>query len=194
MKIDSKFFNSLPNFDEYYQHINQLFEEGKTTGNDQSQAMLNYTKLSLARTKRGLKTFECSPELLTVAKQSKKTNWLVISEAWCGDAGNIIPLFVKLAEQTPGVILKVMIRDDHPEMMKNYLTDNAKSIPIFVAYDQDFKPTPYWGPRPKPAQEMVINNKQNPSMPYEEFAISLQKWYQKDKTTTLQTELIEYLK
>jgi hypothetical protein len=194
MKIDAKFFNALPHFDTYYNHILQLFKEGKTTGDNQSNAMINYTKLSLARTKRGLKNIQCNDALVHAAKNTSKKNWLVITEAWCGDAGNIVPLFVKLAEQTPGVTLKMMIRDEYPKMMENYLTNGAKSIPIFVAYDDDFTPNPYWGPRPKPAQDMVIENKQNPQLPYEEFAIVLQKWYQQDKTETLQKEITEYLK
>lgn len=192
MKIDQVFFESLPNFETYYKHILQLFEEGKTTGDNQSEAMLNYTKLSLARTKRGLKTFSCNKDLLDVASQTKKKNWLVITEAWCGDAGNIIPLFVKLAEQTPGVNLRIMVRDEHPEMMDNYLTNGGKAIPIFVAYNDEFTPTIHWGPRPKPAQDMVMKNKDNPQMSYDEFAIVLQKWYQQDKTETLQEEMAEY--
>ncbi len=194
MKIDSNFFSNLPDFNTYYNHILQLFNEGKTTGPNQSEAMLNYTKLSLARTKRGLKTFKCSAELLDAAKNSSKKNWLVITEAWCGDAGNIIPLFHLLAEQTPDVTLKIMIRDEHPIMMENYLTNGAKSIPIFVAYDDEFTPVQHWGPRPKPAQDLVMSNKVNPQMSYEDFAISLQKWYQEDKTETLQKEITEYLR
>ena len=126
--------------------------------------MLIYTKLSLARNKRGLKTFSVNESLLKVANQTARKNWLVITEAWCGDAGNIVPLFVKLAEQTPGVNLKIMIRDEHPEMMENYLTNGGKSIPILVAYDDVFSKTLQWGPRPKAAQDMVMENKNNPQM------------------------------
>lgn len=193
MKIDQSSFDNLPDFNTYYQHILQLFEAGKTTGDNQSEAMLNYTKLSLARTKRGLKTFKCTDELLKAAEQTSRKNWLVISEAWCGDAGNIIPLFALLAEQTPGVTLKVMIRDEYPEMMENYLTNGGKSVPIFVAYDNDFTPVPQWGPRPKPAQDMVMENKNNLQLSHDDFAIVLQKWYQQDKTETLQKELTDYL-
>ena len=194
MKISKTFFEDLPQFDQYFNHIQELFSQGKTTGEDQSENMLNYTLLSITRMKRGLKTFEISEELLQAAKDTPRKNWLVISEAWCGDAGNIVPIFAKIAEKIPTINLRIMLRDENPEMMENYLTKGGRAIPIFVAYDNDFKETPHWGPRPKPAQEMVLENKKNPIGSHDEFAILLQKWYQQDKTLTLQKELIDYLK
>ena len=191
MKVNKVFYDTLFDFDSYHEHIINLFDHGKTTGSNQSEAMLNYTKLSLARMRRGLKTFKCNPELLDAATKSNHKNWLVISEAWCGDAGNIIPLIAKLAEQTEGVSLKVMLRDEHPEVMKNYLTNGGSSIPIFIAFDDDFNEVQHWGPRPKPAQDMVMENKKNATIPHDEFAILLQKWYQQDKTETLQKELLD---
>ena len=193
MKVSKEFFDKLPTFTQYYTHIQALFSEGKTTGHNQSESMLNYTKLSITRMKRGLKTFVINDELLQVAQSSHRKNWLVISEAWCGDAGNIIPIFQKLAEQVPGINLKIMIRDEYPDIMDNYLTNGGRSIPIFVAFDDSFEDVSHWGPRPKPAQDMVMENKKNPKATYDEFAIILQKWYQKDKTLTLQQELIDYL-
>ncbi len=191
MKVTKEFYNELPEFDAYYQHIQELFESGKTTGANQSEGMLNYTKLSLTRTKRGLKTYQLTEELVDKVKANSTKNWLLISEAWCGDAGNIIPIMKLLADEVGGVTLKVMIRDEYPEVMENYLTNGAKSIPIFVLFDEDFNEVKRWGPRPAPAQNMVMEHKANPQLSYEEFSVELQKWYVKDKTHTLQEELVE---
>lgn len=190
MKVTKEFYKKLPNFETYYSQIIALFEAGKTTGPVQSEPMVNYTKLALARTKRGLKTVELKPELIKVAKSHPSKNWFLISEAWCGDAGNIIPVMHLLAEEVGGVTLKVMLRDEHPEVMESYLTDGGKSIPIFVLFDDDFNEIKRWGPRPAPAQEMVIENKNNPTLAFDEFIVELQKWYVQDKTETLQDELI----
>lgn len=191
MKVTKEFYNQLPDFDTYYSHIKELFVEGKTTGSNQSEAMMNYTKLSLARTKRGLKTFKLKPELIKAAKSNSSKNWFLISEAWCGDAGNIIPMMRLLAEEVGGVTLKVMLRDEYPEIMSSYLTNGGKSIPIFVLFDEEFNQIKKWGPRPNPAQNMVIEHKENSNETDEEFSVLLQKWYVKDKTITLQNELVE---
>jgi hypothetical protein len=191
MKVTKEFYAELPDFDTYYSYIKDLFESGKTTGANQSEAMLNYTKLSLARTKRGLKTFKLKPELIEAAKNNASKNWFLISEAWCGDAGNIIPMMRVLAEQVGDVTLKVMERDEHPEVMESYLTNGGKSIPIFILFDEEFNQVKKWGPRPNAAQEMVMDHKANPKATYEEFSVELQKWYVKDKAETLQNELIE---
>lgn len=191
MKVTKDFYSQLLDFDTYYGSIKELFENGKTTGANQSEAMLNYTKLSLARTKRGLKTFKLKPELIEVAKKHHSKNWFLISEAWCGDAGNIIPMMRLLAEEVGGVTLKVMLRDEYPKVMEGYLTNGGKSIPIFVLFDEEFNELKKWGPRPIPAQGMVMEHKKNPKLTYEEFSVELQKWYVKDKAETLQNELIE---
>ncbi len=194
MKVTKEFYNNLPAFESYYTHIQSLFEEGKTTGENQSEAMLNYTKLSLARTKRGLKTFNLKPELIEAAKQHESKKWFLISEAWCGDAGNIIPMMALLAKEVEGAELKVMIRDEHPEIMENYLINGGKSIPIFVLFDEDFNQLKKWGPRPEPAQNMVVEFKKNAVLSYEYFSVELQKWYVQDKAETLQNELIDLFK
>ncbi len=190
MLVTKELFDSLQNFNAYYKYIQDLYAEGKTTGENQSVAMLNYTKLSLTRLKRGLKTYKISPKLVEAAKQHPSKNWMLISEAWCGDAGNIIPIIALLAEQVPGVTLKVMLRDQHPSIMKNYLTNGGKSIPIFVLFDANYNELKRWGPRPTPAQNMVMEHKANPTLSYEDFSVALQKWYVADKTETLQQELI----
>lgn len=194
MKVTKEFYNDLPDFDSYYTQIKELYEVGKTTGENQSEAMLNYTKLSLARTKRGLKTFKLKSELIELAKNHASKNWFIISEAWCGDAGNITPMMKLLADEVEGVTLKVMLRDEYPEVMGNYLTNGGKSIPIFVLFDEEFNQLKKWGPRPEPAQNMVLENKKKPTLSYEDFSVELQKWYVKDKAETLQKELIELFK
>jgi hypothetical protein len=194
MQVTNTFFNELPNYQQYFELINNLFEQGKTTGDNQSEAMLNYSKLGISRTKRGLKTFQITEELLAAAKSLKATKWLVISEAWCGDAGNTTPIIAILADQLDNVDLRVILRDDNPEIMDNYLTNGGRAIPIMVFFDDELNEVFRWGPRPKPAQDMVMEHKNNPEETYEEFSIRLQKWYQQDKTQTTQQELTDLMK
>ncbi|CAG5080346.1 thioredoxin family protein [Parvicella tangerina] len=194
MIITKKKFKELPDFPSYYQLSLDLFAKGKTTGANQNEAYLHYTKLSLARTKRGLKTLFPSDELKSTAANSSRKNWLLITEAWCGDAGNIVPMIANLAEAIKEVDLRIALRDEHPEIMDHFLTNGSRSIPIFVAMNSDMEYASHWGPRPRPAQKMVMNNKNNPQVSTEEFQVQLQKWYLEDRGATLDKELVEYLK
>lgn len=191
--ITKDLFNSLPDFKTYFEFIQELYSNNKTTGENQSEKFLNYTKLGIARTKRGLKTLVPSQEIIDIASSSNYKNWLVITEAWCGDAGHILPFIENIASKAEGVTLKIMLRDEHPEIMDQFLTNGGRSIPIFVAIDENFKYKSHWGPRPGPAQEIAMNHKKKPTKSYEEYQIELQKWYLEDKAKTLQKELLEYL-
>src|ERR671921_2574989 len=64
---------------------------------------------------------------------------LVIAEDWCGDASNTIPIIAKFANAVPGIELRVIQRDQHPEVMNRYLTNGSRSIPILIALDESFQ-------------------------------------------------------
>ena len=53
---------------------------------------------------------------------------LVIAEDWCGDAANTIPVLAKWAEQVEGLELRIIPRDEHPQVMDRYLTDGSRSL------------------------------------------------------------------
>ncbi len=182
-------FLAFETFDQFWERIQLLFQEGKTTGPNQSEAMIHYTQMSITRTKRGLKHYEISAELQQAVKTTKATNWLLITEAWCGDASNTVPVIALAATINPAIQLRVMVRDEHPDLMQNYLTNGSKSIPILVVMDDMGNELGKWGPRPAVCQELVITSKQNPTITQEELMSSIQKWYIQDATVSTQAEL-----
>jgi hypothetical protein len=183
-------------YKQYRDLIDSLIKENKTTGNNHSEDYINYTKMNVQRMDRLDKTIEISADVANVfLKLDKKLNWLVITEAWCGDAAQICPVIAKLATLTSNIDLKFILRDEHPEIMEMYLTNGGKSIPILVCLDAENKmPLGHWGPRPKKAQEMVLEHKENPQEPYLEFVKKLQLWYLQDKTQSIQLEITTKLK
>lgn len=180
----------------YKELMASLVAEGKTTGPNQSEAMANYTKMNEKRMKRLDKTFKVSEELLeAVADLEKDYIWLVITEAWCGDAAQTVPIIQKVAEGSDRIELGIILRDEHPELMEKFLTDGAKSIPKLIIIDKESMQVEQdWGPRPAPAQELLMEFKANPDLSYSEFSLSLQKWYNQDKGGTTQAELLQTLK
>ncbi|MEL6671215.1 MAG: thioredoxin family protein [Bacteroidota bacterium] len=178
----------------YRELVDTLVAEGKTTGPNQSEAMVGYTKLNAARMRRLEKTFTPLPELETVVRNiDSPQTWLIITEAWCGDAAQILPIVEQLAALNPHIQTQYVLRDENEDLMDMFLTQGSKSIPIVILIDQESGEVKgHWGPRPAEAQQMVLDRKADPSpTPYQEFQMELQKWYMKDKAVSIQREFGE---
>ncbi|HQR17607.1 MAG TPA: thioredoxin family protein [Gemmatimonadales bacterium] len=113
---------------------------------------------------------------------------LVIAEDWCGDASNTIPILARLVEEVPGLELRVLRRDEHPEVMDRYLTDGARAIPIVIALDSEFREVGHWGPRPKELQSWVMANRT--VVPKAEIYPQVRKWYARDRGESTLREVL----
>ena len=193
MKITKEIFNNAMDFETYDKHVKELFAQGKTTGDNQTSNYIYFTKLGIQRLKRGLKTTTLISKVIGTLNKTKAINWLVISEAWCGDAVNIIPSIVKMAEADKKISLKIILRDENPEIMNRFLTNGTRAIPIVIFLDDNFNELANWGARPKPAQQIVIAHKENPVKSFDEVKVDLQKWYIQDKGQTVQCEFRDIL-
>lgn len=62
-------------------------------------------------------------------------NLLAIAEAWCGDVYRELPTAVRIAEAA-GMDLRIFLRDENPDIMDEFLSNEGKSraIPVFVFY------------------------------------------------------------
>jgi hypothetical protein len=115
-----------------------------------------FTRLNLHRTLRLERTWQPPPELAArLARLTVPQTWLVISEPWCGDSAQCLPCLVVAARLSPLVRLRMLTRDDHPDIMDRYLTRGTRSIPILVALDDHGRELWRWGPRPAAAQAVV---------------------------------------
>lgn len=177
----------------YRDLIDQLLAENKTTGHNHSEAYLDYTRMNVQRMSRLDKTAKVSHLLKeTVESIQEDQFWLVITEAWCGDAAQNIPYLVKLAELNPRIELRLILRDEYPEVMDDYLTDGARSIPKLVAMTADLSCELFtWGPRPASAHNLVLEYKRDSKgMSYQEFSETLHLWYARNKNQELESELL----
>ena len=114
---------------------------------------------------------------------------LVIAEDWCGDASNTVPIIAKLVDSAPGLELRVILRDENPELMDQYLTNGARSIPIVIALDDKFEEVGHWGPRPTELQAWVMANRA--TTPKTELYPQVRKWYARDRGETTLREVLE---
>jgi len=180
-------------YDTYRHWIKDLVAESRTSGPNQTAERIGYTRLNLARMERQHKTLQLLPELENLEGRLRPMNWEVITEAWCGDAAQSLPAIYMIAQQLH-IPLVLTLRDAHPEKIDRYLTNGARAIPKVIMRDrQTGEDLAVWGPRPAPAQQIVLDAKAA-GIPSDEWHITLHKWYSGDKTFTLQTEMLQLLK
>lgn len=176
----------------YRELMQELVNTKQTTGPNKSDDMVYYTELNHQRMKRLDKTIKISETLENeIKKISKPQTWLVLTESWCGDAAQNVPVIEKLASLNSNIELKLFLRDENLDIMDNYLTNGGRSIPKLIIFDQEsMKELATWGPRPAELQEIYDNWRNDPDkVPYKEFNVTLQKWYAKNKSLAMQTEL-----
>jgi len=153
-----------------------------------------YINLNQHRMHRVEKTFEISAVLQTQIKNLKhKTYWLILTEHWCGDASQTLPVFNAIADASGGKIeMRLIYRDQNPELMDEYLTNGTRSIPKLIQLDEHFNVTGFWGPRPSVAQQLVKELKSN-WVTAATYADDLHLWYAKDKLHSLETEIAKLI-
>ena len=65
---------------------------------------------------------------------------LVLAEDWCGDVIANLPILGRIAKESGKLNVRVFLRDQNPDIMDLYLNRGQfKSIPVFVAFDDQFK-------------------------------------------------------
>jgi thiol-disulfide isomerase/thioredoxin len=193
MLIDSSRIDQAMTYDEYRDLLDRLIKINQTTGTNQSEEMINYAKMNLQRMQRIEKT-AIEPALQQKMAQIKgKYTFLILTEGWCGDAAQILPVLGKLATFNENIQLLVLLRDENLDIMDAYLTNGGRAIPkIILLETETLKEITNWGPRPKAAQNLVWDLK-NEGKSHEEINLQLHTWYAKDKTKAIQAEFIELL-
>lgn len=193
--IIEKSIQSSLSYSEYRNLISSLLTEGKSTGHVQNEDMRHYSELNMARMNRIEKTVELLPEVVLTLKQlPKKYIWLVLSEGWCGDAANIVPVLHKMAEVTEQIELRIALRDDHDDLMQHFLTNGGKAIPKLIVLDAEtLEVVADWGPRPQEAKQLILDYKAAHGVVDEPAKIALQKWYVQNKGVAIQKEVVNLL-
>lgn len=192
--ITKEQFESGYTYEDYRKMVDSEFEKSKTTGSNHDEDMLQYTKMNIQRMKRLDKTIELDDELIKKLNSfACEINWLLVTEAWCGDAAQNVPILSKMADASQQINLRLILRDENLDIMDQYLTNGGRAIPKLVILDGEMKEIATWGPRPSEVQEMVMENKRNANLSYSEFGKVVQKWYATDKGKSLQREMIEII-
>ena len=180
---------------EFKNTVSNLLFEGKSTGNKQSEDLLQYSVLTEIRLRRLDKTISVPEEVAAKLKELKKKYvWLVIAEGWCGDAAQILPVLNKMALESDKIDLRIVLRDSNDELMSHFLTNGSRAIPKLIIVEKESGVVcDHWGPRPKGASDLIKDYKEEFSIVDQEAKRRLQLWYLYDKGLSVQNEIVELL-
>lgn len=182
-------------WDKAVSYTEYLRDAGERLGNPkdtQEADYAEYYRLGIQRMNRMTEKYlPNSEQVETLAKKKFNGKILIISESWCGDASQVIPVVVKFFEQFE---VKISYRDQEPSLIDSYLVNGGKSIPIVIFLDENFNEITHWGPRPKHGTELLNKHKANPEeFTRDQFYVELQTYYAKNRGFDTIEELLELL-
>jgi hypothetical protein len=190
-RIEPRYLQKSITYEAFKQLIEALLATGKATGPEQSAALTHYSQLNTQRMHRIEKTIEMLPDVKErIVAVDRQQIWLVLTEGWCGDAAQSLPVMNALTGVNPNIQLRILLRDENPELMDRYLTNGvSRSIPMLISVDPATGAELFtWGPRPAALQESFYGMRSE-GLPYDVIKEALQRWYNTDRTATVQREL-----
>jgi len=180
-------------YNDYRELVANLLGQKKSTTKNGDESLVGYSKLNNSRMKRLDKTFKLDEEVKQKVKTiENKVTWVVLTEGWCGDAAQNIPIINKIAEENENIELKLVLRDENPELINEFLTNGNQSIPKLIQIE-DGKVTKKWGPRPSIATKMIADYKAEHGVVDAEIKKDLQLWYNKDKGLNTVDDIMDLL-
>ena len=182
-------------YPEYRKIVTDLLKDGKSSGNEQSEDLLNYSNLNETRMNRLDKTMLLTDEVKKELHNIKREYiWLVISEGWCGDAAQVLPIINKMAEEAGKIELKIVFRDENDDLMKHFLTNGRRGVPKLIVVDRESGGViGNWGDRPRGAVEVIENYKAKHGAVDQKAKEELQMWYLNDKGVSTQNEIVNLM-
>lgn len=182
---------------EYRTLFEGIVESGRPYGPPGGGYGADYTKLNLARTRRIERTFKPSAEAQGIMAAAPPMAWLIITEPWCGDSAQNLPVLLTLAALAPSISVHITLRDDGSDLIDHHLSNGTRSIPKLVAFHGDGRELFSWGPRPANGHALVLRNKELPEgeqLGKDALAEKLHRWYHENGGEATQNEMIALVK
>jgi hypothetical protein len=183
--------NTAIRFPEFLLLNQSLLLEGKTTGLTQTEEYVEFGRLNITRMQRLMKTVVLNGELRDIlSRLSIPHTLIIITEGWCGDSAQIVPVLEHMRLACPFLDVVFLIRDENPQVMDQFLTNGARSIPKVVCVETTSLDIKWeWGPRPSELQS-AVKALLAQQVTHAEKSVFVQNWYNQNKTQAIQSEIM----
>lgn len=191
-EINSSIINSVLTYNEFMDEFaKQINVSDINTLNDYDKSFYDYRKLNYQRSTRLEKTFIPNDETKQIfSKINQPLKWIVITETWCGDSAQNLPIISKLAGLSDKINFQIVLRDSNLEFMDLYLTNGSRAIPKLIVYDENDNELFQWGPRPVEAQNL-FTRLQSDGIAKPDINKELHLWYGRNRGTEVEKEIAE---
>ena len=90
--------------------------------------------------------------------------------------------------------MRIVFRDEHPELMDQFLTDGGRSIPKWIRLNDHFEAVSNWGPRPSELKDHYKQWKADADFDKSEWSLFAQDWYNKNKGRALENDIFDLMR
>lgn len=165
-------------------NLNQWFDKG--ISQEEYMSHLDKHRENFMTVYDGFKVPEADAALL----KEKDVRIVALAEVWCGHCMMDVPVMLRFAE-AGNIPVSLLPRDEHLELMDQYLTNEKRYIPVFIFIDKDGNEIGKWGPWTeevdKVSQELKANfpkDKEDPQYKaeFKKYADTLTDLFTKDDT------------
>ena len=118
-----------------------------------------------------------------------KWHLVALSEDWCGDAVNTLPILAKLAEAAPNLDLTILGRDANLDLMDAHLSGTSRSIPVVMVLDENLIEHGWWGARPRELQKWFLS--EGIHIEKTERYKQIRSWYARDRGRSIVDEVLQ---
>jgi hypothetical protein len=187
-------------YEAYAQFIEDLLAQYHHRNPDSVDEHIHFTRMNLISMERLDKTARMMAVTRVQMAKVMPMIWLVLTETWCNDAAQVLPVLNKMAKLNKNVQFQILFRDQQPKLMDAFLTNGTKSIPKLIFLDPtSLKVLGHWGPRPEALQTFVLEELAKISTikdvdvqkkRTDELSTQVQRWYAKDKSYSMQQEVL----
>ena len=97
------------------------------------------------------------PSDLQFFKNLAPLNILAIGEDWCPDVVHTLPRWARLSEQVEGISFRILVKEDVPDLMKQFLgPGNKERIPVYIFLDTQGNQIASWSGRARVADQWIL--------------------------------------
>ncbi len=182
---------SYPN---YIAAFERAIHENTPLAEAEQVPLFKYYALNHQRSTRIYNQYVVTDALLrAIDALPAKVQWLVITEPWCGDSAQNLPVIAKVADASNGKIdLRIVYRDTNLDLIDQFLTNGGRSIPKLLQLNEQGELTATWGPRPAAAQQLVADLRAA-NIPHDDYIATVHKWYADNKAADISNDILELL-
>ena len=109
-----------------------------------------YSKYNLERQERVEQEWRPSPEFVkAVDSMAGPLSFFFITDDWCIDSAYSLPLLHWISSRRSDIRLQIGLKNDNLQVLDQYLTDGARSIPKLIIENQAGETVAVWGPQPE---------------------------------------------